>query len=159
MHWTAAKRLLRYLKQTIYHGIHIRKNLNSVLTTYSNVDWAGNYDSRSSTSTSICFLGPNLISWSSHKQRAIARSSMEAEYSALSRAGSETIWLVSLCQELGLPISSPPTLLCDNLGATELSLNPVQHSRMKHIQIDLHLSMIWFKKACWKFIMFTLKIS
>ncbi|KAL9338691.1 hypothetical protein Peur_067706 [Populus x canadensis] len=111
MHWTAAKRLLRYLKQTIYHGIHIRKNLNSVLTTYTNVDWAGNYDNRSSTSTCICFLGPHLISWSSRKQRATARSSMEAEYRALSRAGSETIWLLSLCQELGLPICSPPTLL------------------------------------------------
>ncbi|KAL6322763.1 hypothetical protein AAG906_018644 [Vitis piasezkii] len=32
----------------------------------------------------------------------------------------------------------PPSLLCDNLGATHLSFNPVQHSRMKHIQIDLH---------------------
>jgi len=116
----------------------ISANLNSVLTTYTNVDWAGNYDNRSSTSTCICFLGPHLISWSSHKQRATARSSMEAEYRALSRAGSETIWLLSLCQELGLPICSPPTLLCDNLGATELSLNPGQHSRMKHLQIDLH---------------------
>ncbi|XP_022897576.1 uncharacterized protein LOC111411260 [Olea europaea var. sylvestris] len=29
-------------------------------------------------------------------------------------------------------------LLCDNLAAAQLSLNPVQYSRMKHIQIDLH---------------------
>lgn len=37
-----------------------------------------------------------------------------------------------------LSIASP-ALLCDNLGAaTNLSFNPIQHSRMKHIQIDLH---------------------
>ena len=29
-------------------------------------------------------------------------------------------------------------LLCDNLGVTNLNFNPVQHSKMKHIQFDLH---------------------
>jgi hypothetical protein len=137
-HWTAAKRLLRYLKHTIYHGIHIRKNSRLNLMTYTDADWADNYDDRSSTSAYICFLGSNPISWSSKKQRAVARSSTEAEYRALANAASETIWLLSLFQELGLHLTSPPTLLCDNLGATQLSLNPIQHSRMKHIQIDLH---------------------
>jgi len=131
-HWTAAKRLLHYLKHTIYHGIHIQKNSRSNLINYTDADWAGNYDDRRSTSAYICFLSSNPISWSSK------RSSIEAEYKALANAASETIWLLSLFQELGLSLTSPPTLLCDNLGATQLSLNPIQHSPMKHIQIDLH---------------------
>jgi hypothetical protein len=40
--------------------------------------------------------------------------------------------------ELGFLLKAPPLLLCNNLGATHLSFNPVQHSRIKHIQIDLH---------------------
>lgn len=48
------------------------------------------------------------------------------------------MWILSLVQELKFPLKNPPMLLCDNLGATHLSFNPVQHSRMKHIQINLH---------------------
>lgn len=72
-HWTAVKRLLHYLKHTIFHGIHIRKSSSSQLITYTDADWADNFDDRSSTSAYISFLGPNPISWSLKKQRAIAR--------------------------------------------------------------------------------------
>ena len=44
----------------------------------------------------------------------------------------------TLFKELAFPIKESPQLLCDNLGATHLSFNSVNHSRMKHIQIDLH---------------------
>jgi hypothetical protein len=137
-HWTATKRLLRYLKQTIFYGIQVHRAGPSVLHTYSDADWAGNVDDRTSTSAYISFLGPNPISWTSKKQRAVARSSTEAEYRALANAASETIWLSTLFKELAFPIQDSPLLLCDNLGATHLSFNPVNHSRMKHIQIDLH---------------------
>jgi hypothetical protein len=137
-HLTAAKRLLRYLKHTIFHGIHIRRDMASKFITHSDADWAGNCDDRKSTSTYICFLGFNPIYWSSKKQQAVARSSTKAEYRALANAASETLWLIALFAELGHYTSAPPQLLCDNLGATHLSFNPVQHSRMKHIQIDLH---------------------
>lgn len=106
--------------------------------TYSDANWAGNVDDRTYTSAYISFLGSNLISWSSKKQWAIARSPMEAEYRSLANAASKTMWLLGLLNELGFPLKAPPSLLCDNLGATHLSLNLVYHSCMKHIQIDLH---------------------
>ena len=43
------------------------------------------------------------------------------------------MWLLSLFQEMKFTLTEPPILLCDNLGATHLSFNPVQH-----IQIDIH---------------------
>ena len=137
-HWTTTKRLLRYLKQTIFHGIQIHKVGLPILRTYSDADWAGNVDDRTSTSAYISFLGSNPISSSSKKQRTIARSTIEAEYRALANAASETMWLSTLLKELAFPVTESPQLLCDNLGATHLSFNPVNHSRMKHIKIDLH---------------------
>ena len=137
-HWTATKRLLRYLKQTIFYGVQINKAGTPVLRTYSDADWARNVDDLTSTSAYISFLGSNPISWSSKKQRVVARSSTEAEYRALATAASETMWLSTLFNELAFSVKDSPQLLCDNLGATHLSFNPINHSRMKHIQIDLH---------------------
>jgi len=126
-HWSAAKRLLHYLKKTIFLSIHINRQSSFDVTTFADANWAGNYDDRTSTSAYITFLGINPISWSSKKQRAVVRSLTEAEYHSLAIATSETVWLLSLFKELCLPIPSPPRLLCDNLGATHLSFNPVQH--------------------------------
>ena len=95
-------------------------------------------DNRTSTSAYISFLGSNPISQSLKKQRVVARSSTEAEYQALAATASETMWLSTLFKELAFPVKESPQLLCDNLGATHLSFNPINHSRMKHIQIDLH---------------------
>jgi hypothetical protein len=110
------------------------------------VDWAGNLDNRSSTSAYLIMLDSNLLSWSSRKQRAIARSSTEAEYRALATAASESMWILSLFTEIKFSLPQPPLLFYDNLGATNLSFNPVQHSRMKHIQIDLHFVRDLFQK-------------
>jgi hypothetical protein len=136
-HWTAAKCILRYLKQTMFHGILIQQSSPFNLHTFVDADWAANTDTRVSTTAFITFLGSNPISWSARKQRAISRSSTEAEFRALAAATSETVWLHSLITELGLHLQHPPQVFCDNIGATHFSLNPVQHTRMKHIEIDL----------------------
>ena len=39
-HWAAAKRLLRYLKQTMFHGILLQKHDQFQLKTSSDADWA-----------------------------------------------------------------------------------------------------------------------
>ncbi|XP_073261299.1 uncharacterized protein [Populus alba] len=62
----------------------------------------------------------------------------QAEYRALATATSDIAWIKYVLDELGLMLREPPLLLCDNVGATQLCLNPVLHSRMKHIAIDLH---------------------
>ena len=50
------------------------------------------------------FLGGNLVTWNSHKQQVVARSSIESEYRALASVTMELIWIKSLLDELQLPL-------------------------------------------------------
>ena len=137
-HWKAVKRILRYLKGSLTHGISITPSTSSSIHVYCDAGWAADPDDRRSHHGFAVCYGPNLISWSSRKQKVVARSSTEAEYRAIAFAASEISWIASLIKELRLPCPCPPVIFCDNISAIYLTANPVFHQRSKHIEIDYH---------------------
>jgi hypothetical protein len=68
----------------------------------------------------------------------LSRSSTEAEYKVVANATAEVIWIQVLLRELGISQLQPPSLWCDNIGATYLSANPIFHRRTKHVEVDYH---------------------
>ena len=44
VHWTAAKIILRYVRQTVGHGLCFKKSISTLVSALSNVDWARNVD-------------------------------------------------------------------------------------------------------------------
>jgi histone deacetylase 1/2 len=61
-HWTAVKRILRYVQGTVKLGLTFQKSASSLLSAFSDADWAGCIDDRRSTGGFGVFFGPNLIS-------------------------------------------------------------------------------------------------
>lgn len=119
-------------------GLHIRRSLSTLVSAFSDADWAGCADDRRSTGGFAVFLGSNLISWSARKQATVSRSSTEAEYKSMANATAEVMWVQTLLRELGVKAPNSARLWCDNIGATYLSANPVFHARTKHIEVDFH---------------------
>ena len=119
-------------------GIRLLVDTPRTLHSFFDVDCAGNPDDRTSKGAFLIFLGTNPVSWSSTKQRTVARSSTEAKYHAIATAATKLQWVKSLLSELLIPMHSSPTLFSDNLGVIYLSANSVLHSRMKHLAIDYH---------------------
>ncbi|XP_062029019.1 uncharacterized mitochondrial protein AtMg00810-like [Rosa rugosa] len=104
-HLIAAKRILRYIKSTLDHGLFFRPHHQpAYLAAYVDADWVGCPDSCRSTSEYLVYLGTNLVSWSSKKQPTVARSSTVSEYRSLSHASAESTWLAFLLYELGARI-------------------------------------------------------
>ncbi|XP_066385229.1 secreted RxLR effector protein 161-like [Miscanthus floridulus] len=101
-HWAAVKRLLRYVKGTVNHGIIFPKIGGSwlQLTVFSDADMAGDIDGRRSISGVLVFLGSAPISWLSLKQKVVALSTCEAEYVAAATAACQVVWLRRLLGEL-----------------------------------------------------------
>lgn len=56
LHWTAAKRILRYVKGTLATGLTFRKSHLPSLHAYSDADWGGDFDDRRSTGDLLYFL-------------------------------------------------------------------------------------------------------
>ena len=61
-HFTAAKRILRFLKETVSLGLSCKKCADGILTGYSAADWAGDVDDRHSTSGNVFSLARGAVS-------------------------------------------------------------------------------------------------
>lgn len=135
-HWQAAKGVLRYIAGTASYGITFG-GLN--LEAYCDADYAGDLDSRRSTTGYVFTLGGGAISWSSRLQPTVAASTTEAEYMAAAYAIKEGLWLRTLLSEIGVDINT--MIICaDNQSAIKLLKNPVFSMRSKHIDVIYHFA-------------------
>ncbi|RVX15044.1 Retrovirus-related Pol polyprotein from transposon TNT 1-94 [Vitis vinifera] len=135
-HWEAIKWILRYLKGSLdtclcFTGASLK------LQGYVDADFAGDIDSRKSTTGFVFTLGGIAISWASNLQKIVTLSTTEAEYVAATEAGKEMIWLHGFLDELGKK-QEMGILHSDSQSAIFLAKNSAFHSKSKHIQTKYH---------------------
>jgi hypothetical protein len=92
---------------------------------YTDADWAGSILDRKSTSRYFTFVGGNLVTWRSKKQKVVARSSAEAEFRGMAKGLCELLWLRRLLMEIGYGPNMEMNLFCENKAAIDISLNPI----------------------------------
>nr|GEX68663.1 putative copia-type protein [Tanacetum cinerariifolium] len=82
--------------------------------------------------------GGNLVTWRSKKQKVVSLSSAEAEFRGIAKGLAEALWIRKLVSEIGFPPRGSTQIMCDNKAAIQISENPVQHDRTKHVKVDRH---------------------
>ncbi|XP_052478501.1 uncharacterized mitochondrial protein AtMg00810-like [Gossypium raimondii] len=74
------RRILRYVKNTFGYGIMYKRGRGCKLVGYCDADYAGDHDTRHSTTGYVFMLGSRAISWCSKRQPTMSLSTTEAEY-------------------------------------------------------------------------------
>ena len=136
-HLIALKRIFRYLFGTQNLGLWYPNKSFLELIGFSNADYAGSKIDRKSTSGTCQFLGHMLVSWSSKKQNSVALSTTKTEYIAAGSCCAQILWIKQQLSDFGVTMHNV-SIFCDNTSAINITKNPVQQSRTKHIEIRHH---------------------
>ncbi|TPX73796.1 DNA-directed DNA polymerase [Chytriomyces confervae] len=129
-HWTALKRLAGYLVNT--RRLELRYAAGKANLIEAWVDASHLSEGAYGVSGHAVFVGGNLVSWRSRKQKTVALSSMEAEVNALVDVVKEVMWLRELLTDLG--VSGIKTVVYeDNQAAIASSKNAIVNDRTRHM--------------------------
>lgn len=141
-HWQAGLGVLRYIAGTTGYGILFTGNFTDTSPTlhllgYCDADYAGDMDTRRSTTGYVYILNGGAVSWSSKLQPTVAASTTEAEYMAAAHAAKEALWLRKLFNDFNYNIGTLE-IFCDNQTAIRLIKDPIASLRSKHIAVHHH---------------------
>ena len=140
-HWTAGKKILRYLQGTKSHHLVYRKVKELEVVGYTDSDFASNYPSSNKSTTGYVFtMAGGAIAWRTVKQDLITTSTMQAEYLAIYEGACEGLWLRNfLIQTKAVDsIARPMKIYCDNSAAVYFSKNNKRSTNSKHIDLKYY---------------------
>lgn len=138
IHWDAAKHVVRHLKGSQDLHLVLGGDHPAHLMGYTNSDYANCPDTRRSVSGYCFTLGLGMVTWSACQQKTVSLSTCKAEYVTASDAAKELAWICTLLCEIDFIQPSTTPLLRDNTGGITLSEDASYHSKVKHINVNIH---------------------
>ena len=127
---------MSYLETTVDQGILSNARDTFYLEIYTDSEYVGSIVDCRSAAGYCSFLYGNLITWK--KQTMVFDSSAEVELRALVEGISQGMWIKVILEELDIIKDGCIQLYCSIKSAIDMAHNPVQHDRIKHIDIDRH---------------------
>nr|GEV01133.1 retrovirus-related Pol polyprotein from transposon TNT 1-94 [Tanacetum cinerariifolium] len=118
-------------------GLWYPKGNNIETIVYADSDHARDCVDHKRTSGICTFIRRCLTSWFSKKQITLFISTAEADYVSSGEACQQALWMKQALIDYVVRLDDVP-IMCDNKGSNDLSKNPVQHYRTKHIEILHH---------------------
>lgn len=144
------KHILRYLKGTLNNGVCFTNgNDLKCLDAFCDSDYAGDTETRKSTTGYVIFFCGGPISWCSRRQPIVATSSSEAEYIAAADCVKELTYLKSFIEEL-LHCAIRINLSIDNQSAIHMVKSGISNKRSKHIDVKYHFINEKFNEGMFK---------
>lgn len=138
-HWRAVKRIIAYVAGTSKYGIEYCSDGRELrLMGYSDADYAGDVETRKSTTGYVFELAGGPVTWASQRQKLVTLSTTKAEYVAMSITSREAVWLRRLLSDVECPCETAATIFVDNQSSIRLVKNPEFHKRTKHIDVRFH---------------------
>eukprot|EP00253_Pinus_taeda_P019580 PITA_19580 len=137
-HLQEVKRIFKYLQGTQNYGLWYPRDTDLTLHAYTDADWAGSVDDKKSTSGGAFFMGCRLVSWFNKKQSSIALSTTKVEYVVATSCCTQLLWMMQTLQDIQITCTPPISIFRDNTSATNISKNPIMHSKTKHIPMKYH---------------------
>ena len=135
-HWLAIHRVARYLKATTHRALDYTASTEKVLQQWSDADFAGDEDTRRSTSGALVQLYGMPVTWWSTRQRAVSTSTLQAEYISFAKAARTTAWIINILGYFGAPQVTPVTAHIDNLAALHSLTDPIARSeKLRHLDV------------------------
>lgn len=139
-HYKYAIRILSYLYKTKNLKLTYNDNLNTdTLDCMVDSDYAGDNLDRKSTTGFVIRLFGNLIFWKTRKQNTVTKCSTFAEYTAMSEALTEVLFIRNLLSEsFHVKFDKPIKLYEDNSGAIAIAKYGNFTKNSKHIEVQYH---------------------
>ena len=137
-HLEALRYLMRYLRGTVKHALHLGYEDNNTLTAFCDADHGGDLETSKSRSGVVLRFNGGTVEWQSSKQSTVAMSTAEAEFVAAAEAAKSIIYMRDLLTELQLPQQGPTILHCDNQAAIASLKTTGRTSRTKHVRLRYH---------------------
>lgn len=132
------ERILRSLNGSPGQGVWLGCNGSTEVVGYCDTDWTGYQVNRRLTTNYCTFIGDNLVTWKSKKQKVVSCSSAESEYRAMLKLTNELVWIKGILKHLGIEESSLMIMHCNNQAAIHIASNSVFHENTKHNEVDCH---------------------